>query len=137
MSAIGIIKGKPFDPDPRMKKLLTEAATLGNAAGRSITYDPRIAGVKIYPDSKSNWMMGYANKNTSFEADGSMNLDARVLFYYNAGGVTPAMAVTHPGAGVARHSRLLITAFFFCDSFTGEGAEAVEEMGEVRRQIVS
>ena len=92
-------KGKPFDPDPRMKKLLTEAATLGNAAGRSITYDPRISGVKIYPDSKSNWMMGYANKNTSFEADGSMNLDARVLFYYNAGGVTPAMAVTHPGAG--------------------------------------
>jgi hypothetical protein len=55
--------------------------------------------VKIYPDSKSNWMMGYANKNTSFEANGTMNLDARVLFYYNAGGVTPAMAVTHAGAG--------------------------------------
>ncbi|QQS53699.1 MAG: DUF1254 domain-containing protein [Candidatus Competibacteraceae bacterium] len=28
-----------------------------------------------------------------------MNLDARVLFYYNAGGVTPAMAVTRAGAG--------------------------------------
>jgi hypothetical protein len=28
-----------------------------------------------------------------------MNLDARVLFYYNAGGVTPAMTVTHAGAG--------------------------------------
>ncbi|MBK7564078.1 MAG: DUF1254 domain-containing protein [Propionivibrio sp.] len=99
LAAIGIVKGKPFNPDARMKKLLTEAATLGNAAGRSITYDPRISGVKIYPDSKSNWMMGFANKNTSFEADGAMNLDARVLFYYNAGGVTPAMAVTRAGAG--------------------------------------
>ena len=70
MARIGIVKGKPFNPDERMKKLLTEAATLGNAAGRSITYDPRISGVKIYPDSKSNWVTAYANKNTSFEADG-------------------------------------------------------------------
>ncbi len=99
MAAIGIVKGKPFHPDARMKKLLTEAATLGNAAGRAITYAPRISGVKIYPDSKSNWMMAYANKNTSFEADGAMNLGARVLFYYNAGGVTPAMAVTRAGVG--------------------------------------
>ena len=99
IASIGIVKGKPFNPDANMKKLLTEAAILGNAAGRSITYDPRISGVYIYPDSKSNWVMGYANKNTSFEADGAMNLDARVLFYYNAGGVTPAMAVTHAGAG--------------------------------------
>jgi hypothetical protein len=28
-----------------------------------------------------------------------MDLDARTFFYFNAGGVTPAMAVTHPGAG--------------------------------------
>ena len=99
MSAIGIVKGKPFNPDERMKKLLSEAATLGNAAGRSITYDPRISGVKIYPDTNSNWMMAYANKNTTFESEGAMNLNARVLFYFNAGGVTPAMAVTRAGAG--------------------------------------
>jgi len=92
MEMIGIVKGKPFAPDVRMKRLLTEAATLGNAAGRAITYDPRISGVYIYPDSKSNWTTAYAHKNTTFEKDGAMNLDARVLFYYNAGGVTPAMA---------------------------------------------
>ncbi len=99
LSAIGIVKGKPFDPDPRMKKLLAEAAVLGNAAGRAITYDPRITGVYIYPGTKSNWVTAYAHKNTSFEADGTMNLDARVLFYYNAGGVTPAMATPHVGEG--------------------------------------
>ena len=43
--------------------------------------------------------MGFANKITSFESDGTMNLDARVLYYFNAGGVTPAMAVTRAGAG--------------------------------------
>jgi hypothetical protein len=99
LHAIGIVNGKPFDPDTRMKKILTEAATLGNAAGRAITYVPRVSGVEIYPGSDLNWAMAYANKNTSFEANGIMDLDARVFFYFNAGGVTPAMAVTHPGAG--------------------------------------
>jgi hypothetical protein len=99
IAAIGIVKGKPFNPDERMKKLLTEAGTLGNATSRVITYYPRIAGVAIYPGTSSHWIMCYANKNTSFEADGTMNVDARTLFYFNAGGVTPAMALTIPGAG--------------------------------------
>jgi len=99
IASIGIVKGKPFNPDDRMKKILTEAGTLGNATSRVITYYPRIGGVAIYPGTSSNWIMCYANKNTSFEADGTMDLDARTLFYFNAGGVTPAMALTIPGAG--------------------------------------
>ena len=31
LAAIGIIKGKPFAPDERMKKILTDAFVLGNA----------------------------------------------------------------------------------------------------------
>lgn len=99
IAAIGIVKGKPFNPDQRMKRLLTEAGTIGNATARTITYHPRFDGVAIYPGTKSAWTMAFANKNTSFEADETMGLDARVLFYFNAGGVTPAMAVTVPGAG--------------------------------------
>jgi len=100
IAAIGVEKGKPFAPDARMKKLLTEAATLGDATSRAITYQPRIDGVKIYPDDpKSVWSTAFANHNTSFEADGTMGLDARVLYYFNAGGVTPAMATSHAGEG--------------------------------------
>jgi hypothetical protein len=99
LAAIGIVKGMPFKPDARMQKLLTEAATLGAATARAITYQPRIDGVEIYPDTGSAWTMAYANKNTSFTDDGAINLDARVLFYYNATGVTPAMAMTRAGAG--------------------------------------
>jgi hypothetical protein len=99
IASIGIVKGQKFEPDDRMKKLLTEAGTLGNATARVITAYPRIGGVRIYPDTDSSWIMGFANKNTSFEADGAMNLSARALFYFNAGGVTPAMAVTRAGAG--------------------------------------
>ncbi|OSP53951.1 DUF1254 domain-containing protein [Pseudoruegeria sp. SK021] len=100
IAALGIVKGQPFAPDDRMKKLLTEAATLGAATARSITYYPRIDGVRIYPDDPGSvWSTAFANKNTSFEADGIMGLDARTLYYFNAGGVTPAMAATHPGQG--------------------------------------
>ena len=97
IASIGIVKGQPFSPDARMKKLLTEASTIADATSRTITYHPRIAGVEIYPDS--TWSTAFANKNTSFEADGKMGLDARVLYYFNAGGVTPAMAVTKAGSG--------------------------------------
>ncbi len=99
IAAIGIVKGQPFKPDERMKKLLIEGATLGNATARAITYEPRIGGVYIYPDTHSAWTLAFANKNTTFESDGATQLDAAVLYYFNAGGVTPAMALTIPGAG--------------------------------------
>lgn len=99
LAAIGIVKGQPFAPDARMKRLLTEAATLGNATARAITYQPRIGGVFIYPDTDSAWTTAYADKNTTFEKNGAMGLDARVLFYFNATGVTQAMAATTVGQG--------------------------------------
>jgi hypothetical protein len=41
LAAIGIIKGKPFAPDARMKEILTEAVTVGNAASRTLLMSPR------------------------------------------------------------------------------------------------
>ena len=36
LAAIGIVKGKPFAPDARMKKILTEAVALANATSRTL-----------------------------------------------------------------------------------------------------
>ena len=56
LAAIGIVKGKPFNPDARMKKILADAAAIGNAAGRVLNW--RTASVRpdwaYYP--KSAWM---------------------------------------------------------------------------------
>jgi len=103
-ASIGIEKGKPFAPDERMKKILTEAVALGNAAARSITYYPRtnmnLAGVEIYPDTKSSWIMAFANKDVFFTSEtGGFNTDALDMFHYSYTAVTPAMAVTIEGAG--------------------------------------
>ena len=98
MAAIGIEKGKPFEPDVRMKKILTDAAAIGNAAARSISYFPREPGNFIY-GKDSAWVMAYANKDTAFENNGAYNLDARILFHFGYIVVSPAMAVTVAGKG--------------------------------------
>jgi hypothetical protein len=40
LAAIGIVKGKPFQPDERMRKILTDAAAVGNAFGRALNWRP-------------------------------------------------------------------------------------------------
>jgi hypothetical protein len=36
LAAIGVIKGKPFAPDARIKTILTEALAVANATSRSL-----------------------------------------------------------------------------------------------------
>ncbi len=99
VAAIGIVKGKPFNPDARMKKILTDAVAIGNATARAIMVRPRERGAYIYPDTKSAWVMVYANKDVFFKVDGARSLDARTMFFYPYTAVSPAMAVTRPGVG--------------------------------------
>ena len=104
-ASIGMEKGKPFAPDSRMKKILTDAVAIANATARSLVWYPRVdgtmKGAEIYPDTHSAWTMGFVNKNVFFNGkDGkTMNSDARVLFHYPYTAVTPAMALTKAGAG--------------------------------------
>jgi len=104
-ASIGIEKGKPFAPNTRMKKILTNAVAIANAAARSIVWYPRVdgtmKGIEIYPGEDSAWMMGFLDKNVFFNGeDGkTMNSDARVMFHYPYTAVTPAMAVSKAGVG--------------------------------------
>ncbi|MCK5033791.1 MAG: DUF1254 domain-containing protein, partial [Calditrichia bacterium] len=41
LASIGIVKGKPFSPDERMKKILTESAAVANGIARSLSFNPR------------------------------------------------------------------------------------------------
>ena len=51
LAAIGIIKGKPFAPDARMKKIMTEALALANATSRTLLMSPRDPSWFYYPGS--------------------------------------------------------------------------------------
>jgi hypothetical protein len=79
-AAIGIEKGKPFAPDDRMKKILTEAAAVGDATARAITYRNRIKEAYLYPNSA--WVTPFIGGSYKFEQDGAVNLDAKAMFFF-------------------------------------------------------
>jgi hypothetical protein len=95
--AIGIQKGKAFAPNDRMKKILTDAAAVGNATARAVSYRPRDPQVYFYPDKA--WANPFVGDSYLFLGDGARLLDARTMFFYNATGVTPAMAMKMVGIG--------------------------------------
>jgi hypothetical protein len=99
IASIGIVKGQPFNPGPRMRRILTEAVAIGNAYARANTVLPRDPGHRMYKDTDSEWVMAFADKDTYFLKDGARRFDSRLWMHYNAVVVTPAMALTRPGAG--------------------------------------
>jgi hypothetical protein len=120
LAAIGIIKGKPFAPDERMKRSLTEALALANATSRTLFMAPRDPSWYYYPGSGwSNLLFqtGYqfetpipmitAEGVKPFPPTGYRTLDARTYYFYGVTGITPAMAMRLPGIG----SQYLFTYF--------------------------
>ena len=97
-ASIGIKKGKPFAPDARMKKILKDAAAIGNATARSITFSPRNKAAYFYPDRQ--WYTSLAGGH-DFMNNGELVLDDRIMFHYAATGITPAMAMPKVGTGSA------------------------------------
>ena len=82
-----------------MRRILTEAVAIGNAYARANTVFPRDPGQRVFKDTHSEWVMAFADKDTYFLKDGARRADTRLWMHYNAVVVTPAMALTRPGAG--------------------------------------
>ncbi len=98
LAAIGIEKGKPFAPDARMKRILSEAAAVGNATARALVFRNRLEEAYLFPNSA--WCTPFVGGSHEFLSQpGVRNLDARTFFFYYATGITPAMAMKMVGVG--------------------------------------
>jgi hypothetical protein len=98
-ASIGIKKGKPFAPDERMKKILTEAAAVGNATARALSYRPRSREPYFYEDRQ--WYTAFVGGSHEFMNNGELMRDYRTFMHYMATGITPAMAQSAVGQGSA------------------------------------
>ena len=96
-ASIGILKGKPFNPDARMRKILQDAANIGAVTARSIAFKIRDQDGYIYPNSA--WRVPFFGGYKFEVSPGVSNLDGATFFYYFATGVTPAMAQKMVGLG--------------------------------------
>lgn len=98
-AAIGIRKGQPFDPDARLKGILTDAVAVGNAIARTNLFASRDPRTRIFSDRQ--WLTPFVGGSYLFLDGAERLLDARSMFFYFATGITPAMAEAKPGTGSA------------------------------------
>jgi hypothetical protein len=115
LAAIGIVKGKPFQPDGRMKKILADAAAVGDAAGRMLNWRYSVSHPdwSYYPGSRWGNMMweGGADFETPppaftkegmfkpFPPAGARTLDSRTAFYYAYTLNSPGLIMRIPDVG--------------------------------------
>jgi len=115
LAAIGIVKGKPFEPDERMKKILTDAAAVGNAFGRALNwrFSQAHPDWAYYPDSAWGTMLWEGGYNFEtppplftkegmfkpFPPTGARTLDSRTAFYYAYTLDSPGMIMRIPNVG--------------------------------------
>jgi hypothetical protein len=96
-ASVGIVKGKPFNPDDRMKKILADAANIGAVTARTIAFKIRDKDAYFYPDS--TWRLPFFGGYMFEVSPGVTNLDGYIQYYYFATGVTPAMEMKMVGEG--------------------------------------
>ena len=123
IAAIGIVKGKPFAPDERMKRILTDAAAVGNATARSLFMRPRDPGWYLLPGLGLDAAHGHRQPATTSRRrrrpsrgrcttacarrrgsdlrppTGYRHLDARTNFFYGVIGLSPAECMLLSGIG--------------------------------------
>ncbi|MET9394867.1 DUF1254 domain-containing protein [Streptomyces sp. NPDC006624] len=95
-ASLGIHNGEPFDPDERMRALLTEAAAVGDATARALTYRFRQREAYYYPGSawRKGFLGGYASQDR-----GAALLDSAAQLYFWGGSVSPAWDRKMVGTG--------------------------------------
>jgi len=99
-ASIGIQKGRTFSPDARMKKILVDAAAVGDATARTLAFKSRIKEAFFYPNS--GWCTTFIGGSYKFEENGVRLLDGQSMFFFYATGITPAMSMKlAPGEGSA------------------------------------
>jgi hypothetical protein len=99
LASIGIEKGKPFQPDARMKHILMDAAKIGSVTARALAARPKDQRHYMYPGERESWTNPFIHGRYDFLLDGARLLDSRIYMHFYATGITPAMAIKFVGKG--------------------------------------
>ncbi len=95
---LGIEKGKPFQPDARQKKILTEGAFVGEAMAKAESFDTRLPGLRY---RNTLWMKPLMAMDPMQDLANYSELDQRAAYTYYAVMVTAGMRSDTPGTGQA------------------------------------
>jgi hypothetical protein len=98
LKPLGIEKGQPFRPDARQRRILEEAARIGDAMGRVMLFDghQRFTGANAFAGTHWNWVV-LVNPTQGTETYGQV--DERLHYTYGAIYTSPGIGVMKAGAG--------------------------------------
>lgn len=97
LASIGIRKDAPFAPDERMRRILEEAAAVGNATARALAFNPRNPETFVYRDSA--WKRLLVGQDYRFSPGDVLDPDARTLFFHLTLGMSPSFTEKRVGQG--------------------------------------
>ena len=99
LAALGIVKGKPFAPDARLKGILKQAAETANAQMRVQSFADRRPDRIAWKDRKSWEWATLRPENGTFDAPTYKDVDAREKWFFQATFESPAMFRRKAGGG--------------------------------------
>ncbi|MCV7131753.1 DUF1254 domain-containing protein [Mycobacterium hodleri] len=99
LAALGIEKGKAFNPDERLTRILTAAAADGELMAQANTFAKRFPGSAYWPDRR--WDLVLAVDDSSQRAANYDQLLERASWFYEAFSFSSAMKSQTPGVGQA------------------------------------
>lgn len=96
LKPLGIAKGQPFQPNARQQNILEQAAVVGEAMARCLSYAKRQPEAHIWPATQwKNAVLLEANQETEHHTA----LDERTAWFYEAVTLTAGMTTKTPGQG--------------------------------------
>lgn len=98
LKPLGIEKDKPFRPDERQKKLLDEAAVLGEAMAKANSFNKRFSGSLYRPDTHWDYVIAV---DWTAESQFYRQTDELSAYTYEATGTGQGMVTKTPGVGQA------------------------------------
>lgn len=98
LAALGIIKGQPFKPDERMKRILERAAKEGSAQMRVESFADQRPDRMVWPDRQWQWA-ALRFENGTWDTADYRDTHAADKWFYQAIATSPAMFRRDPAAG--------------------------------------
>jgi hypothetical protein len=99
LKQLGIEKGKPFDPDARLARILTEATAAGELMAQANTFAKRFPDARYWPDRQ--WDLAVQLDHSDQRGAHYDQLLERASWFYEAVSFSEAMKSQTPGAGQA------------------------------------
>ncbi|MFK8252896.1 DUF1254 domain-containing protein [Ancylobacter terrae] len=112
LASVGLVAGKPFEPDAKQRTLLNAAAKSGYDMSRAVGFLPGLGGANFRVWKDRQWVNPVNNLSTPGaekaldldfrdKADGYYAFEPRFWFFTNYYSISPGMVSQSPGRGAA------------------------------------